>query len=182
VIEVASGQSLDSFFADRIFKPLGMEDTHFSVPVADRGRLAALYAVAAGIPGPIRYDLMGDEALKPPSLFSGGGGLVSTTADYHRFTQLLLGRGELDGTRLLAPKTIALMAQNHLPGGHDLETVGRPLYAETNFTGIGFGLGFSVVLDPRRRKDPQQPRRARLGRCGQHGVLGRPRWTRWWSS
>ena len=148
VIEVASGQSLDSFFADRIFKPLGMEDTHFSVPEADRDRLAALYAVAAGIPGPIRYDLMGDEALKPPSLFSGGGGLVSTTADYHRFTQLLLGRGELDGTRLLAPKTIALMAQNHLPGGHDLETVGRPLYAETNFTGIGFGLGFSVVLDP----------------------------------
>jgi CubicO group peptidase (beta-lactamase class C family) len=148
VVELVSGQTLDSFLAERIFKRLGMEDTHFSVPEVDRPRLAALYAVAPGIPGPIRYDQMGDAALEPPSLFSGGGGLVSTSADYHRFTRMLLGRGELDGVRLLAPRTIELITQNHLPGGQDLETVGRPLYAETNYTGIGFGLGFSVLLDP----------------------------------
>jgi CubicO group peptidase (beta-lactamase class C family) len=148
VVEVASGQSLDAFFAERIFTPLGMEDTHFSVPEKDRDRLAALYAIAPGIPLPVRYDLMGDVALKPPSLLSGGGGLISTTADYHRFTQLMLGRGELDGTRLLAPRTIDLMAGNHLPGGLDLEAVGRPLFAETTYNGVGFGLGFSVLLDP----------------------------------
>ncbi len=148
VVEVASGQRLDAFFAERILGPLGMEDTHFSVPEADRERLAALYAVAPGIPAPIRYDVMGDAALKPPSLLSGGGGLVSTTADYHRFTQLLLGGGELDGTRLLAPGTLDLMTQNHLPGGLDLESIGRPLFAETTFDGVGFGLGFSVLLDP----------------------------------
>jgi CubicO group peptidase (beta-lactamase class C family) len=148
VVEVASGQPLDAFFADRILGPLGMVDTHFWVPEADRQRLAALYAMGPGIPAPIRYDLMGDVALNPPSMLSGGGGLVSTTADYHRFTQLLLGRGELDGTRLLAPRTFDLMTQNHLPGGLDLEAIGRPLFAETTYNGVGFGLGFSVLLDP----------------------------------
>ena len=148
VVEVVSGQTLDRFFAERILQPLAMSDTGFSVPEADHGRLAALYAVAPGIPGPIRYDLMGDQALKPPTLLSGGGGLVSTIADYHRFAQLLLGRGELDGVRLLSPRTIDLMASNHLPGGADLEAVGRPLFAETTFIGVGFGLGFSVLLDP----------------------------------
>jgi CubicO group peptidase (beta-lactamase class C family) len=148
VVEVASGQSLDRFFAERIFKPLGMEDTHFWVPEADRQRLAALYAVAPGMPAMVRYDVMGDAALKRPSLLSGGGGLVSTTADYHRFTQMLLRRGEFDGTRLLAPATINLMVQNHLPGGRDLETAGRPILSETSYAGVGFGLGFSVLLDP----------------------------------
>ena len=148
VVEVVSGQTLDRFFAERILQPLAMSDTGFSVPEADHGRLAALYAVAPGIPGPIRYDLMGDQALKPATLLSGGGGLVSTIADYHRFAQLLLGRGELDGVRLLSPRTIDLMASNHLPGGADLEAVGRPLFAETTFSGVGFGLGFSVLLDP----------------------------------
>jgi CubicO group peptidase (beta-lactamase class C family) len=154
VVEVASGQSLEEFFVERIFRPLGMSDTRFSVPEADRSRLAALYAMAPGRTEPIRYDLMGDAALKPPSLLSGGGGLVSTAADYHRFTRLLLGRGELDGVRLLAPRTVAYMTRNHLPGGQDLESFGRPLYAETTFNGVGFGLGFSVVLDPVANKIP----------------------------
>jgi CubicO group peptidase (beta-lactamase class C family) len=148
LVEIASGKSLDAFFAERILVPLGMEDTHFSVLEADRRRLAALYAVAPGIPGPVRFDKMGDDALQPPSLLSGGGGLVSTTADYHRFTQMLLRRGELEGVRLLAPKTVDLMTQSHLPGGQDLDTFGRALYAETSFTGVGFGLGFSVLMDP----------------------------------
>ena len=157
VVEVVSGQSLDRFFAERIFQPLSMVDTAFSAPEAEQPRLAALYAVAPSLPGPIRYDVLGDAALKPPTLFSGGGGLVSTSADYLRFARMLLGRGELDGKRLLAPRTLAYMVRNHLPGGGDLESVGRPLFAETTFNGVGFGLGVSVVLDPVKEKVPGNP-------------------------
>jgi CubicO group peptidase (beta-lactamase class C family) len=90
-------------------------------------------------------------------VLSGGAGLVSTAADYHRFTQMLLHcadspAGELDGIRLLGPRTVSYMARNHLPGGLDLHTFGRPLYAEFLFHGVGFGLGFAVVTDPTAAK------------------------------
>src|SRR5262249_30282597 len=92
-------------------------------------------------------------AKRRPVFLSGGGGLVSTAADYHRFTSMLLATpgsppGYLDGARLLSPRTVAYMTRNHLPGGADLEAFGRPLYAETPFRGIGFGLGIAVVIDP----------------------------------
>ena len=152
VVEVASGQRLDEFFADRIFRPLGMTGTAFWADPAAQPRLAALYT-----PGPdgkaARLDALGRGALKEPLMLGGGGGLVSTAADYDRFTQMLLHRpgsaaGELDGIRLLSPRTVAYMARNHLPGGVDLETFGRPLFAETPFRGVGFGLGFAVLIDP----------------------------------
>ena len=147
LVEVLSGQPLDQFFRERIFEPLGMNETGFSVDGADVDRLAALY-----IPGPggttIRMDAMGDAAKARPDLLSGGGGLVSSAADYHRFTQMLLRGGELDGVRLLGPRTVEYMTDNHLPGGADLEQIGRPLFAETTFDGVGFGLGFSVVMNP----------------------------------
>jgi CubicO group peptidase (beta-lactamase class C family) len=152
VVEVASGQRLDEFFADRIFGPLGMTDTAFWAEPAAQPRLAALYG-----PGPdgqaARLDVLGRWVLKEPRMLVGGGGLVSTAADYDRFTQMLLHRpgspaGELDGSRLLSPRTVAYMARNHLPGGVDLETFGRPLFAETPFRGVGFGLGFGVLIDP----------------------------------
>jgi CubicO group peptidase (beta-lactamase class C family) len=95
---------------------------------------------------------MGDLASRPPDAFSGGGGLVSTAADYHRFVQMLRHEGELDGVRLLGTRTVRYMARNHLPGDTDLEAFGRPLFAETTFDGIGFGLGFSVVQDPAKNK------------------------------
>jgi CubicO group peptidase (beta-lactamase class C family) len=148
VLEVVSGKPLDGVFDEMILKPLGMVDTAFHVQDENRERLAALYMVAPGRPGWFRNDVMGDLALSHPQLLSGGGGLVSTAADYHRFTKMLLQGGELEGTRLLSPRTLARMTQNHLPGGADLEAVGRPLFAETTFTGVGFGLGFSVVIDP----------------------------------
>jgi CubicO group peptidase (beta-lactamase class C family) len=152
VVEVASGQSLDEFFAARILGPLGMTQTSFWAGPDAAPRLAALY-----MPGPggaaARLDALGGAALAPPDMLSGGGGLVSTAADYDRFTRLLLSRpgspaGELDGVRLLSPRTVGYMTRNHLPGGLDLETFGRPLYAESPFRGVGFGLGFAVVLDP----------------------------------
>jgi len=151
VVEVASGQPLDEFFASRIFGPLGMADTGFWASEAGADRLAALY-----IPGPgnqaVRNDALGAIGRRRPRFLSGGGGLVSTAADYHRFTQMLLPlpdspAGELDGVRLLGPRTVGYMARNHLPGGADLETFGRRLYADAPFTGVGFGLGFAVVID-----------------------------------
>jgi CubicO group peptidase (beta-lactamase class C family) len=147
VIEVASGQRLDRFFADRIFGPLGMPDTGFSVAPEDHDKLAALYMPAPGTRKAMRLDAMGDAIKSPPAVLAGGGGLASTAADYHRFSQMLLGRGEVDGVRLLGSRTVDYMASNHLPGGVDLEEIGRPLFAETTYTGVGFGLGFSVVID-----------------------------------
>jgi CubicO group peptidase (beta-lactamase class C family) len=148
VVEVASGQTLDRFFQDRIFGPLGMTDTAFAADEARVERLAALYTPNPKTGQALRLDAMGDAAKRAPKALSGGGGLVSTAADYHRFTLMLLNNGELDGVRLLGSRTVDYMTANHLPGGVDLEAIGRPLFAETTFAGVGFGLGFSVVDDP----------------------------------
>lgn len=147
LVEIISGRSLDTFFAERILGPLGMSDTGFVVPESDVHRLAALYAVAGGRP-PVRYDAFGNAALSTPSALSGGSGLVSSARDYHRFTQLLLGGGSLDGVRVVGPRTLRYMTRNHLPGGVDLDGFGRPLFAEMRFPGVGFGLGFAVLADP----------------------------------
>jgi CubicO group peptidase (beta-lactamase class C family) len=152
VVEVASGQRLDEFFADRIFGPLAMTDTAFWAAPAVQPRLAALYT--PGKDGKAtRLDALGKPALREPRMLSGGGGLVSTAADYNRFTQMLAHRpdspaGELRGVKLLGPRTVGYMTRNHLPGGVDLETFGRPLFAEAPFRGVGFGLGFAVMIDP----------------------------------
>jgi CubicO group peptidase (beta-lactamase class C family) len=152
VVEVASGQPLDRFLQERVFGPLGMSDTGFWVAEHDAERLAALYTAAPGMRQGVRNDAMGKAALTKPTCLSGGGGLVSTAADYHRFTQMLLQRGELEGTRLLGTRTMEYMTQNHLPDGADLEAFGRPLFTETTFAGVGFGLGFSVTDDPVKNK------------------------------
>jgi CubicO group peptidase (beta-lactamase class C family) len=146
VVEVASGQSFESFLDEHVLGPLGMDETGWSVAEADLGRLAALYML-----GPegtlVANTALGEGVTRPPLLHAGGGGLVSTAGDYHRFTQMLLRGGELDGVRLLGPRTVAYMTRNHLPGGADLETIARPIFAESAFRGVGFGLGFSTVVD-----------------------------------
>lgn len=144
LVEVVAGRPLDTFFAEHIFGPLAMPDTSFAV--TDSDRLAALYTPSPS-GGLVRNDALGDGVLRP-SWQSGGGGLASTLADYHRFTQLLRGRGRYGDVRLLGDRTMRYMTSNHLPGGADLATFGRPLYAEAPFDGVGFGLGFSVLLDP----------------------------------
>ena len=174
VVEVVSGQSLDAFLADRVLGPLGMTDTAFFAAPEDHGRLAALYAADPQTGLATRFDTMGRAALRPPDALSGGGGLVSTAADYLRFAHMLLGGGEAGGTRLLGPRTLAYMARNHLPGGVDLAAFGRPLFAETIFEGVGFGLGFSVVEDPVAGALAVVRGRVRLGRRREHGVLDRP--------
>lgn len=148
LVEVVSGQSLDEFFGSRILGPLGMSDTSFRVSDDARERLAALYIPTPGTGRALRYDALGDEVLEGDRFLSGGGGLISTISDYYRFTQMLAGGGALGDVRLLSPRTAAYMRTNHLPGNADLQTFGLPLFAETRFDGVGFGLGFSVVLDP----------------------------------
>jgi CubicO group peptidase (beta-lactamase class C family) len=171
VVEVVSGQSLDAFFAERIFGPLGMTDTGFYARPEDHGRLAALYAPDPETGRAARFDTMGNAALAAPDALSGGGGLVSTAGDYLRFARMLLGAGELDGVRLLGPRTVRYMTRNHLPGGADLEAFGRPLFAETTFEGVGFGLGFSVVENPVAGKSP-----ASAGEFGWGGAASTAFW------
>jgi CubicO group peptidase (beta-lactamase class C family) len=149
LVEVISGMSLDEFFRTRIFSALNMADTSFGCPADKVDRLAALYIPTPVSKQALRFDLMGNAALdSSPEFLSGGGGLVSTLHDYVQFQLMLAGGGELNGVRLLSPRTIQMIASNHLPGGGDLQSVGRPLFAETNFTGVGFGLGVSVTVDP----------------------------------
>ncbi len=152
LVEVISGQSLDEFFRTRIFEPLGMTDTGFWAEGAAAERLAAAYmANPDGADAPA-VPIDGRAATQRPTMWSGGGGLVGTARDYYRFALMLRGGGELEGVRVLSPRTVAYMARNQLPGGADLEQIGRRLFAETTFDGVGFGLGFSVVLDPAKGK------------------------------
>lgn len=146
VVEVISGQRLGEFFTERIFEPLGMTDTGFGVRDDQLPRLARLYAQQPG-GGLQPADGVGANVDRP-ALELGGGGLISSAHDYHRFTQMLLRGGELDGHRLLSPRTVRFMTRNHLPGNADLEQFGRPLYSEVPMRGTGFGLGFSVDLEP----------------------------------
>ena len=142
VIEVVSGQTLDAFFQERIFEPLGMTDTDFSVPPEKAERLAWVYEPDDG--GRLRSaeDRLTSRYLKRPALLSGGGGLVSTTSDYLRFALMLLNGGEFRGERLLGRKTVELMRQDHLPPGHPALDVNNR----------GFGLGVSVVRNPAEAK------------------------------
>ncbi len=153
IVEVASGQSLDEFFAERIFQPLGMVDTGFWVPEDQIDRFTTLYipdpTTGSAVPIPVDRGYT-----KPPRMLGGGGGLVGTAADYLRFCHMLLGRGVLDGARILGSRTIDYMTRNHLPGGADLEELGRPGFNEAEYHGIGFGLGFSIVDDPVKNKVP----------------------------
>jgi CubicO group peptidase (beta-lactamase class C family) len=154
LVEVISGQRFDIFLRKNIFEPLGMGDTFFSVPEDKIERFTANYALGKDRKIALLDDPVDSPYSRPTAFFSGGGGLVSTASDYLRFAEMLRRGGELDGVRLLGPRTVAYMRQNHLPGGADLEAYGRPLFSETTFTGVGFGLGFSVAVDPVALKVP----------------------------
>jgi CubicO group peptidase (beta-lactamase class C family) len=148
LIEVISGQTLEEFFAERILCPLKMDDTRWWVDEPDTARTATLYTAHPQTGLAVPMPALGAQAFQRPSMFAGGHGLVSTAADYHRFTQMLLREGELDGERLLGPHTVRYMIRNHLPGGTDLQTFSSGGFAETSMEGIGFGLGFAVIENP----------------------------------
>jgi CubicO group peptidase (beta-lactamase class C family) len=152
VVEKASGQSLDAFFRTRIFEPLKMVDTHFFLAPAQRDRLAAVYSLAedgtlARAPDPGTGQ--GAYVDGPRMCFSGGAGLLSTASDYARLLQMMLNGGELDGVRLLGPKTVELMTSNHA----------GTLFNEGK---TGFGLGFEIVDD--------------VGKAGNYGSPGEFSW------
>jgi CubicO group peptidase (beta-lactamase class C family) len=153
VVERVTGMPLDRVFEERVFGPLGMADTGFWVPEDQIDRLTDCYTMAQG------KRVMHDEGAKSawskrPTQLSGGGGLVSTALDYHRFCTMLLNGGTLDGQRIIGRKTLELMTQNHLPGGGDLASMSRSLFSETTNAGTGFGLGFAVTIDPAKSLIP----------------------------
>jgi CubicO group peptidase (beta-lactamase class C family) len=135
-------------FRERIFEPLKMHDTGFHVREDQRSRFGACYNATPKGGLKLQDDPETSPYLNPPPMLAGGGGLVSTAADYLRFANMLVNGGELDGARILAPKTIRLMATNHLPGDKDLTELSRSLFSESTNAGVGFGLGFAVVFDP----------------------------------
>jgi CubicO group peptidase (beta-lactamase class C family) len=150
LVELLSGQRLDRFLTERIFEPLGMPDTGFAVDPDKSERLSACYALTPANPLVENDPAASSTYLEQPTFLSGGGGLVSTAADYLRFAHMLLNGGELDGARILGRKTVEYMTTNHLPTGGDLASMGQRVFSETTYEGIGFGLGFSVMLDPAR--------------------------------
>ena len=149
LIEHFSGMKLDKYFQKHIFDPLGMGDTGFSCAKDKVERLASLYEHHPK-KGPVLVDPGGSKTarVKTRRMLSGGGGLLSTMADYYRFCSMLLNQGELDGNRIIGRKTLAMMASNHLPDGKDLTEMSQSAFSETTYQGVGFGLGFSVILDP----------------------------------
>ncbi len=156
LIEVVSGKSLDAFFAERIFTPLAMHDTHFVLPDSKRGRLAALYepgtagALTRAGDGPTVQGTLVFSASNPyhgtAGYFSGGAGLVSTANDYARFLQMLLNRGELEGARILRPETVQAMTRD--------QTEGLPLWITAHGPNFGYGFGVVTQAGADIKKDP----------------------------
>jgi CubicO group peptidase (beta-lactamase class C family) len=148
LVSLASGLPFDEFLRTRILRPLGMHDTDFHVAEAKVSRFADCYVRSAE--GKLASAQLG-AFLEPPRAPSGGGGLVGTAADYLRFCEMLRRGGELDGVRLVGPKTLGLMRMNHLPGGGSIADFAPPgMFSEAAYHGMGFGLGFAVVTDPAR--------------------------------
>jgi CubicO group peptidase (beta-lactamase class C family) len=148
IVERISGQSLPDYFQEHIFAPLGMNDTFFTVPADKASRIPECFAFDAETKTKL-FDKAGAESLwtKGWSFNSGGGGLASTMADYHRFSRMLLNGGALDSVQIISPKTLELMTSNHLPGGKDLTQLSKSLFSEAEMAGIGFGLGFATTID-----------------------------------
>ncbi|MEM7195778.1 MAG: serine hydrolase domain-containing protein [Pseudomonadota bacterium] len=155
LVEVISGTTLDQYLRANVFEPLGMRDTGFYVSDSELERFAACYCPH---PEKVALVLQDDPATssfrKMPNMLSGGGGLVSTVDDYLRFCRAMLSGGHLEGYKLLEAETVELMISNHLPGNEDLSVVGESLFTETTYSGIGFGLGYAVVLDPAVTESP----------------------------
>lgn len=147
LIEAITGSTLDQAFQERIFEPLKMVDTGFHVRDGQEHRFTSNY-VPDGKGGMLEFDpATTSPYLKPTTFLSGGGGLVSTLADYQQFCTMVLNGGELNGNRIIGRKTLEYMGQNHLPGGKLLNELGQSLFSEVTMNGTGFGLGFSCVQD-----------------------------------
>lgn len=165
LIEIWSGKPLAEYLDEQIFQPLEMHDTGFTVAATNKPRFASLYAPANGATlanvgkapeGGVNREtgiLLQEAAETSPyhqtsTMHSGGGGLTGSIEDYGKFCEMLMNGGVLGDARLLSPKTVEYMRRNHLPDGKDMSAMGQPVWSETSYDGVGFGLGFAVVLDP----------------------------------
>uniref|UniRef100_UPI00403F80FD serine hydrolase domain-containing protein n=1 Tax=Novosphingobium sp. ZN18A2 TaxID=3079861 RepID=UPI00403F80FD len=157
IVARLSGMSLGEFFRTRIFEPLGMIDTGFHCPPEKADRLCDAWQYVPGKPPKLIEKASGSNLTRPAQFESGGGGLLSTLDDYHRFCAMLIGRGAANGARIVSPKTLDLMTRNHLPGGADLTEMSKSLFSEAYNAGTGFGLGFGITLDPARTLVPGTP-------------------------
>jgi CubicO group peptidase (beta-lactamase class C family) len=146
LVEVISGKPFAQYLQDTIFGPLGMKDTSFVVAPEKIDRFAANYQRGPDKKLKLIDDPATSDFTKDPGFKSGGGGLTGTTADYLRFCEMLRRGGELDGARILGPRTIEVMHMNHLPGGKDLTQLAIGGFSETANEGVGFGLGFASTM------------------------------------
>ena len=147
VIEVVGKMPLDEFFDKNIFQPLEMHDTAFWAPEEKHERVASLYRYDETTHKKAKISRFANSSLEKPAFLSGGGGLISTAGDYFKFIRMLEGRGKTGNVQLLSPSTFEMMVMNHLPNNADISTFGRPLGEEIFYDGLGFGLGFGVVVD-----------------------------------
>jgi CubicO group peptidase (beta-lactamase class C family) len=171
LIELMSGKPFDEYLREKIFQPLGMVDTGFTVPADKVARFAANYSRTADRQTVLLDDPADSHYTRPKTFFSGGSGLVSTAADYVRFAEMLRRGGELDGARILGPRSIKYMTSNHLPNGGDLASHAAGSFGETRYEGVGFGLGFHVTLDPVRAQVPSS-----VGEYGWGGMASTAFW------
>ena len=148
LVEKIANTPFDEFLSEQIFEPLGMQDTGFFVPDEKIHRFAANYQRTQNNALHLFDAAESSHYRRSPGLFSGGGGLVSTVHDYYKFASMLLNGGEYEGTRILGRKTVELMTSNHMPHNGDLASMGQSVFSESTYEGIGFGLGFSVMIDP----------------------------------
>jgi CubicO group peptidase (beta-lactamase class C family) len=146
LVEALSGQTLDAYFQEHIFAPLGMTDTAFHVAPQATDRFCANYQRGPDKRLQLLDDPTNSSYLNKPSFFSGGGGLTSTTADYYNFCEMLRRGGEFNGARIIGSRTLRMMHQNHLVGGADLASMAVGAFSETAYEGVGFGLGFATSL------------------------------------
>ncbi len=164
LVQLIAGMTLEDYFQQHIFNPLGMSDTHFVVPQEKIERFAACYQYMPGDSFSLQDDPADSHFTKPHGYLSGGGGLVSCIDDYYRFVQALANGGELEGSRIIGRKTLGFMRMNHLPGNQDLPTVSVGSFSETPYEGTGFGLGFSVKTDVAKSQT--------IGSVGEYGWGG----------
>jgi CubicO group peptidase (beta-lactamase class C family) len=155
LVEKLSGQSFGSFLEERLFKPLKMDDTGFFVPPEKIARFTSCYQPAQGGGLKLQDDAQASTYDHPPPLESGGGGLVSTSHDYMRFCRMMLGGGELEGARILSPKTVELFSRNFLPDDREVMEMSTPgSFSESSYAGVGFSIGCGVNVDVARTRLP----------------------------
>ncbi|HTQ15425.1 MAG TPA: serine hydrolase domain-containing protein [Rhizomicrobium sp.] len=159
LVQKLSGLTFGEFLRTRLFQPLKMTDTSFSVPAGKLDRFSSCYMPRKGGGLKLQDDAGKSTYAEPPKLESGGGGLVSTAHDYMRFCRMMLGGGTLDGVQILSPKTVAMFGTNLLPGGALLTDMvaGEGLFSEAGYKGIGFSIGCGVTVDPAKTLLPGTP-------------------------